>query len=162
MSAIGNSGARSSGVSGSLVPGCRCGGVGSGRSAARLYQCVGTVEGISTPSGSVRGAEVVRASVLTTSSFRGLGFAAARIVAQPCDPDTGVPSTGRRRAVPRPRGRPGPRARRVRRYRDAVTSSASTDAPTARELADEWVRTLAELDPSVATALGLVPHDDRM
>lgn len=50
----------------------------------------------------------------------------------------------------------------MRRYRDAVTSSASTDAPTARELADEWVRTLAELDPSVATALGLVPHDDRM
>src|SRR5690606_18753950 len=41
MSDIGNSGARASGPSGSSVPGCRGGGGGVGRSAARLYQAVG-------------------------------------------------------------------------------------------------------------------------
>src|SRR5690625_7987031 len=56
MSAIGKSGARSAGCSGSRVPGCRCGGTGSGRSACRLYQWVGTAAGISVPRASVRGA----------------------------------------------------------------------------------------------------------
>jgi hypothetical protein len=41
MSAMGNSGARSSGPMGSCVPGCRTGGGGSGRSGTTLYQAVG-------------------------------------------------------------------------------------------------------------------------
>src|SRR5699024_1838747 len=41
MSPAGNRGARSSGPRGSLVPGCRCGAIGSGRSAWMLYQWVG-------------------------------------------------------------------------------------------------------------------------
>ncbi len=35
-------------------------------------------------------------------------------------------------------------------------------APTARQLANNWVETLADLDPSVATGLGIRPGDDRM
>lgn len=35
-------------------------------------------------------------------------------------------------------------------------------APSARELADRWVDTLADLDPLVATWLGLRPDEDRM
>lgn len=35
-------------------------------------------------------------------------------------------------------------------------------APTAREVADAWVETLADLDPAVGTALGIRPGDDRM
>src|SRR5450830_1444216 len=73
MSAIGNSGARSGGVSGSCVPGFRCGGSGSGKSALRLYQCVGTVDGMATPSGSVERAGTFAglgwSRVLTVSSF---------------------------------------------------------------------------------------------
>ena len=42
ISAMGKSGARSSGPSGCSVPGCRGGGHGAGRSAARLYQVVGS------------------------------------------------------------------------------------------------------------------------
>ncbi|WP_182113889.1 MULTISPECIES: DUF885 domain-containing protein [unclassified Actinotalea] len=34
--------------------------------------------------------------------------------------------------------------------------------PTAREVADRWVDTLVELDPSVSTALGVRPHEHRM
>ena len=41
ISAIGNSGARSSGPTGCPVPGCSTGGGGAGRSAAMLYQRVG-------------------------------------------------------------------------------------------------------------------------
>ena len=41
MSAIGNSGARSSGPTGSWVPGCSGGGGGAGRSGMTLYHCVG-------------------------------------------------------------------------------------------------------------------------
>src|SRR5215207_4779900 len=41
MSAIGKSGARSSGPTGSCVAGCSGGGGGSGRSATRLYHRVG-------------------------------------------------------------------------------------------------------------------------
>ena len=41
INAIGNSGASASGPIGWSVPGCSGGGGGSGRSAARLYQCVG-------------------------------------------------------------------------------------------------------------------------
>src|SRR5919107_400676 len=41
MTAIGKSGARSSGPIGWGVPGCRTGGGGFGRSAARLYQDIG-------------------------------------------------------------------------------------------------------------------------
>ena len=41
ISAIGNSGARSSGPTGSRVPGCSGGGGGSGRSGTMLYHCVG-------------------------------------------------------------------------------------------------------------------------
>ncbi len=41
ISDSGNSGARSAGVSGSLVPGCSIGGTGFGRSASTLYQVVG-------------------------------------------------------------------------------------------------------------------------
>ncbi len=35
-------------------------------------------------------------------------------------------------------------------------------APTARALADSWVETLADLDPMVATTLGVRPGDDRL
>lgn len=38
----------------------------------------------------------------------------------------------------------------------------SSDAPTARQVADRWVETLADLDPSVGTALGTRPDDRRM
>jgi uncharacterized protein (DUF885 family) len=38
----------------------------------------------------------------------------------------------------------------------------STAAPTARQLADRWVETLADLDPTVGTALGTRPGDGRM
>ena len=41
MSDIGNSGARSSGPTGFIVPGCSTGGGGDGRSATRLYQTFG-------------------------------------------------------------------------------------------------------------------------
>ncbi|MBA7655741.1 hypothetical protein ES703_63650 [subsurface metagenome] len=41
MSSIGNRGARSSGVTGFPVPGCKIGGSGSGKSARILYQCLG-------------------------------------------------------------------------------------------------------------------------
>src|ERR1019366_8395115 len=41
ISAIGNSGARSSGPRGFCVPGCSTGGSGFGKSAARLYQTFG-------------------------------------------------------------------------------------------------------------------------
>ncbi|MDT0166239.1 DUF885 domain-containing protein [Actinotalea sp. AC32] len=34
--------------------------------------------------------------------------------------------------------------------------------PTARQTADRWVDTLADLDPSVGTALGIRPGDDRL
>src|SRR5215212_9672859 len=47
MSAIGNSGARSSGPIGSSVPGCRTGGGGAGRSASRLYQRLGSSDSAS-------------------------------------------------------------------------------------------------------------------
>src|SRR5690606_39072770 len=47
---------------------CRCGGVGSGRSAARLYQCVGTVDGTACPSGSSKRGVGSR-SWLTVASF---------------------------------------------------------------------------------------------
>ncbi|WP_298459848.1 DUF885 domain-containing protein [uncultured Cellulomonas sp.] len=38
----------------------------------------------------------------------------------------------------------------------------TTDAPTARAVADRWVETLADLDPGVGTALGIRPGDTRM
>lgn len=36
------------------------------------------------------------------------------------------------------------------------------DQPTPRQIADRYVESLAELDPLVATTLGIRPHDDRM
>lgn len=47
---------------------------------------------------------------------------------------------------------------------DAAPDATRTgpQAPTAREVADRWVETLADLDPSVGTALGTRPGDDRM
>src|SRR3954471_22206138 len=48
ISAIGNSGARSSGPTGSLVPGCNGGCSGSGRSGSALYQAVGILSCAST------------------------------------------------------------------------------------------------------------------
>jgi len=42
-----------------------------------------------------------------------------------------------------------------------VTDTAP-NAPTARQVADRWVETLADLDPSVGTALGIRPGDTRM
>ena len=48
MSAIGNSGARSSGPTGSFVPGCSGGCIGSGRSGSALYQAVGILSWAST------------------------------------------------------------------------------------------------------------------
>lgn len=41
-------------------------------------------------------------------------------------------------------------------------SPTSPGAPTVREVADRWVATLADLDPSVGTALGTTPDDHRM
>jgi uncharacterized protein (DUF885 family) len=43
-----------------------------------------------------------------------------------------------------------------------VTDATAPTAPTARRIADRWVDTLAELDPLVATWLGLRPDEDRM
>ncbi|WP_258726323.1 DUF885 domain-containing protein [Cellulomonas sp. NS3] len=43
-----------------------------------------------------------------------------------------------------------------------TATATPTDVPTAREVADRWVETLADLDPRVATALGIRPSDDRM
>ncbi|QCB93553.1 DUF885 domain-containing protein [Cellulomonas shaoxiangyii] len=43
-----------------------------------------------------------------------------------------------------------------------VTSPPSPSAPTARQVADRWVETLADLDPTVGTALGTRPDDRRM
>ena len=40
--------------------------------------------------------------------------------------------------------------------------TAPQSAPTARQVADRWVETLADLDPTVGTALGIRPGDDRM
>jgi uncharacterized protein (DUF885 family) len=40
--------------------------------------------------------------------------------------------------------------------------SSASPAPTARQVADRWVDTLADLDPSVGTALGTRPDDRRM
>ena len=40
--------------------------------------------------------------------------------------------------------------------------SSFSDARTPRQLADAYVHRLAELEPQVATALGLRPGDDRM
>jgi len=42
------------------------------------------------------------------------------------------------------------------------TGRPDADAPTARALADAWVETLADLDPVVATSLGIRPGDDRL
>lgn len=42
------------------------------------------------------------------------------------------------------------------------TDHPAADAPTARALADAWVDTLTELDPVVATGLGVRPGDDRL
>lgn len=42
------------------------------------------------------------------------------------------------------------------------TDHPAADAPTARALADAWVDTLADLDPVVATGLGVRPGDDRL
>ncbi len=42
------------------------------------------------------------------------------------------------------------------------TDRPAPDAPTARALADAWVDTLADLDPVVATGLGVRPGDDRL
>src|SRR5450756_1567356 len=39
---------------------------------------------------------------------------------------------------------------------------APKSTPTARQVADRWVETLADLDPTVGTALGIRPGDDRM
>ncbi|MFS0703996.1 DUF885 domain-containing protein [Cellulomonas sp. 179-A 9B4 NHS] len=43
-----------------------------------------------------------------------------------------------------------------------ATSPHDTSAPTARQVADRWVETLADLDPTVGTALGTRPDDRRM
>ncbi len=43
-----------------------------------------------------------------------------------------------------------------------VPEQPSSSAPTARQVADRWVDTLADLDPSVGTALGTRPDDRRM
>ena len=45
---------------------------------------------------------------------------------------------------------------------DPATEHAAPLARTAREVADRWVETLADLDPMVGTALGIRPGDDRM
>lgn len=42
------------------------------------------------------------------------------------------------------------------------STPGSGDLPTARVIADRWVETLADLDPSVGTALGIRPDDHRM
>lgn len=43
-----------------------------------------------------------------------------------------------------------------------MTALSAPTTPTARELADQWVETLADLDPGVGTGLGIRPGDDRM
>jgi uncharacterized protein (DUF885 family) len=43
-----------------------------------------------------------------------------------------------------------------------TSRSTTTTTPTARQVADRWVETLADLDPRVGTALGIRPGDDRM
>lgn len=43
-----------------------------------------------------------------------------------------------------------------------TTTPTPPTTPTARQVADAWVGTLADLDPGVATALGIRPGDDRM
>ncbi|MGB7450138.1 MAG: DUF885 domain-containing protein [Ornithinimicrobium sp.] len=43
-----------------------------------------------------------------------------------------------------------------------MTSETSTDPDTPRGVADAYVQALAELDPAVATSLGLRAHDDRV
>ncbi len=43
-----------------------------------------------------------------------------------------------------------------------LTESGRVDPTTPRELADAYVHDLADLDPSVSTALGLATHDDRV
>ncbi|QHT55739.1 DUF885 domain-containing protein [Cellulomonas sp. H30R-01] len=44
----------------------------------------------------------------------------------------------------------------------ALPSPTDPSAPNARQVADRWVDTLADLDPSVGTALGTRPDDRRM
>src|SRR5665647_1351574 len=44
----------------------------------------------------------------------------------------------------------------------APQPTAPQPTPTARQVADRWVETLADLDPTVGTALGIRPGDDRM
>src|SRR5665648_1025372 len=44
----------------------------------------------------------------------------------------------------------------------APQPTAPQSAPTARQVADRWVETLSDLDPTVGTALGIRPGDDRM
>ncbi len=46
--------------------------------------------------------------------------------------------------------------------RPAVAGGPRAAVPTAREVADRWVETLADLDPAVGTALGIRPGDTRM
>jgi len=43
-----------------------------------------------------------------------------------------------------------------------TTTPTPPTTPTARQVADAWVETLADLDPGVGTALGIRPGDDRM
>src|SRR5688572_3816966 len=43
-----------------------------------------------------------------------------------------------------------------------MSTDATSATSTPRELADHYVRRLADLNPLVSTALGLRPHDDRM
>ncbi|MCV2393579.1 DUF885 domain-containing protein [Actinotalea sp. M2MS4P-6] len=45
---------------------------------------------------------------------------------------------------------------------DATQTPAETPTRTARQVADRWVETLTDLDPSVGTALGTRPGDTRM
>ncbi|WP_024288129.1 DUF885 domain-containing protein [Cellulomonas sp. KRMCY2] len=45
---------------------------------------------------------------------------------------------------------------------DPAAEHVAPPAETAREIADRWVETLADLDPTVGTALGIRPGDDRM
>lgn len=43
-----------------------------------------------------------------------------------------------------------------------MSTEATAPASTPRQLADRFVHQLAQLSPSVATSLGLIPHDDRV
>ena len=47
-------------------------------------------------------------------------------------------------------------------WSDTRPDRRSDESPTARALADAWVETLADLDPVVATSLGVRPGDDRL